>query len=125
MSYGANKIGLSSLNETGWSNFSQLENIKINYVEAVSIDPKDQSWWIGMGNQLIQYDRNKKTIEQPIPNPPIGTIKSIQQKSDGTIALLKEGFGVILKEGNQWNNYPLQKGFSTTNLKKLYLVTMI
>jgi len=100
MSYGASKIGLSSLNEKGWSNFSQLENIKINYVEAVSIDLKDQSWWIGMGNQLIHYDRNKKTIEQPIPNPPIGNIKSIQQKSDGTIAVLKEGFGVVLKEGN-------------------------
>jgi len=71
MSYGASIIGLSSLNEKGWSNFSQLENIKINYVEAVSIDLKDQSWWIGMGNQLIHYDRNKKTIEQPIPNPPI------------------------------------------------------
>ncbi len=121
MSYGASKMGLSSLNDKGWSNFSQLENIKINYVEAVSIDPKDQSWWIGMGNQLIHYDRNKKTIEQPIPNPPIGNIKSIQQKSDGTIALLKEGFGVVLKEGNQWNNYPLQKGFSTTNLKKIVL----
>ena len=121
MSYGGNKIGLSSLNEKGWSNFSQLENIKINFVEAVSIDPKDQSWWIGMGNQLIHYDRNKKTIEQPIPNPPIGTIKSIQQKTDGTIALLKEGFGVVLKEGNQWNNYPIQKGFSATNLKKIVL----
>lgn len=121
MSYGANKIGLSSLNEKGWSNFSQLENIKINYVEAVSIDPKDQSWWIGMGNQLIHYDPNKKTIEQPIPNPPIGTIKSIQQKTDGTIALLKEGFGIVLKEGNQWNNYLIQKDFSATNLKKIVL----
>jgi ligand-binding sensor domain-containing protein len=121
MSYGTDKIGLSSLNEKGWSNFSQLENIKINYVEAVSIDPSDQSWWIGMGNQLIHYDRNKKTIEQTIPNPPIGAIKSIQQKTDGTIALLKEGFGVVIKEGNQWNNYPIQKGFSATNLKKIIL----
>jgi len=119
MSYGTDKIGLSSLNEKGWSNFSQLENIKINYVEAVSIDPSDQSWWIGMGNQLIHYDRNKKTIEQTIPNPPIGAIKSIQQKTDGTIALLKEGFGVVIKEGNQWNNYPIQKGFSAINLKKI------
>jgi len=121
MSYGADKIGLSSLNEKGWSNFSQLENIKINYVEAVSIDPKDQSWWIGMGNQLIQYDRNKKTIEQTIPNPPIGAIKSIQQKTDGTIALLKEGFGVVIKENNQWNSYPVQSGFSATNFKKIVL----
>ena len=119
MSYGTDKIGLSSLNEKGWSNFSQLENIKINYVEAVSIDPSDQSWWIGMGNQLIHYDRNKKIIEQTIPNPPIGAIKSIQQKTNGTIALLKEGFGVVIKEGNQWNNYPIQKGFSATNLKKI------
>ena len=121
MSYGANKIGISSLNEKGWSNFSQLENIKINYVEAISIDLIDQSWWMGMGSQLIHYDLNKKTIEQPIPNPPIGAIKSIQQKKDGSIALLKEGFGVILKENNQWNNYPIQKDFSATNLKKIVL----
>ena len=119
MSYGASKIGLSSLNEKGWSNFSQLENIKINYVEAVNIDPNDQSWWIGMGNQLIHYDRNKNTIEQTIPNPPIGAIKWIQQKADGTIALLKEGFGVVIKENNQWNNYPIQSGFNANNFKKI------
>ncbi|MEN9319372.1 MAG: hypothetical protein RLZZ309_359 [Bacteroidota bacterium] len=119
MSYGADKNGLSSLNEKGWSNFSQLENIKINFVESLSIDPKDQSWWIGMGNQLINYDRNKKTIEQTIPNPPNGAIKSIQQKTDGTFALLKEGFGVVIKENNQWNSYPIQQGFSATNFKKI------
>ena len=119
MSYGADKNGLSSLNEKGWVNFSQLENIKINFVESLSIDPKDQSWWIGMDNQLINYDRNKKTIEQTIPNPPNGAIKSIQQKTDGTFALLKEGFGVVIKENNQWNSYPIQQGFSATNFKKI------
>ena len=119
MSYGANKIGLSNLNEKGWSNLTQIENIKINYVEAVSIDPKDQSWWIGMGNQLIHYDPNKKTIEQSIPNPSNGSIKSIQQGTDGTIALLKEGIGVVLKENNQWTNYPIQSGLNATNFKKI------
>ena len=119
MSYGANKIGISTFNEKGWSNLSQIENIKINYVEAVSIDPKDQSWWIGMGNQLVHYDPNQKTIEQTIPNPPLGNIKSIQQKTDGTTALLKEGFGVVIKENNQWNNYPIQSGLNATNFKKI------
>ena len=119
MSYGTDKIGLSSLNEKGWSNFSQIENIKINNVEAVSIDPKDQSWWIGMGNQLIHYDPNKKTIEQSIPNPSNGSIKSIQQKIDGTVALLKEGFGLVLKENNQWTSYPIQSSLNATNFKKI------
>jgi ligand-binding sensor domain-containing protein len=119
MSYGVDKIGISNLNEKGWSNLTQIENIKINYVEAVSIDPKDQSWWIGMGNQLIHYDPSKKTIEQNIPNPSSGSIKSIQQKTDGSIALLKEGFGVVLKENNQWTNYPIQSGLNATNLKKI------
>ena len=119
MSYGTDKIGLSSLNEKGWSNFSQIENIKINNVEAVSIDPKDQSWWIGMGNQLIHYDPNKKTIEQSIPNPSNGSIKSIQQKIDGTFALLKEGFGLVLKENNQWTSYPIQSSLNATNFKKI------
>ena len=121
MSYGADKNGLSSLNEKGWSNLSQIENIKINYVEAVSIDPKDQSWWIGMGNQIIHYDPNQKTIEQIIPDPSIGNIKSIEQKTDGTIALLKEGFGLVIKEKNQWNNYPIQSGLNATNLKKIVI----
>ena len=121
MSYGTDKIGLSSLNENGWSNFTQIQNLKINYVEAVSIDPIDQSWWLGMGNQLIHFDPNKKTIEQLLPNASIGAIKSIQQKKDGQIVLLKEGFGIVSKEGAQWNSYPIQKDFSATNLKKIVL----
>jgi ligand-binding sensor domain-containing protein len=121
MSYGADKIGLSSLNEKGWSNLTQIEKIKINYVNALSIDANDQSWWIGMDNQLLHYDPNKKTIEQAIPNPPIGTIKSIQQKTDGTIAVLKEGFGIVLKEGNQWKNYPIDPSLNATNFKKIVI----
>ena len=119
MSYGANKMGISTLNENGWSNFNQVQNLNIQYVEAVSIDPIDQSWWIGMGEQLIHVDPDKKTIEQALPNPTIGAIKSIQQKADGRIFLLKEGFGIIAKEGNKWNSYPIQTGYPATNLKKL------
>ena len=118
MSYGT-KNGISNFNENGWSNFTQIQNIKINTVEAISIDPIDQSWWLGMGNQLIHYDPNKKTIEQSIPNPSNGTIKFIQQKSDGSTTLLKEGFGILVKEGAQWNSYPMQVNYSSTNLKKI------
>ena len=119
MSYGANKIGISSLNEKGWSNLTQIQNLKINYVEAVSIDPIDQSWWMGMGDQLIHYDPNKKIVEEILPNTSIGAIKSIQQKTDGQIVLLKEGFGIVAKEGGKWNSYPMQTGFASTNLKKI------
>jgi hypothetical protein len=119
MSYGTNKTGISNFNENGWSNFNQIQNIKINNVEAVSIDPIDQSWWIGMGNQLIHFDPNKKIIEQTIPNPNTGAIRFIHQKSDGSSALLKEGFGILLKEGAQWNSYPMQAGYSSNNLKKI------
>jgi len=119
MSYGANKIGISSLNEKGWSNFTQIQNLKINYVEAVSIDPIDQSWWMGMGDQLIHYDPNKKIVEAILPNTSMGAIKSIQQKTDGQIVLLKEGFGIVAKEAGKWNSYPMQTGFSSANLKKI------
>jgi len=119
MSYGANKTGITNFNENGWSNFTQIQNVKINPVEAISIDPIDQSWWFGMGNQLIHFDPNKKTIEQTIPNPSIGAIKSIQQKTGGTTLLLKEGFGILEKEGAQWNSYPIQINYSATNLKKM------
>ena len=119
MSYGTNKIGISSLNENGWSNLTQIQDLKINYVEAVSIDPIDQSWWMGMENQLIHYDPNKKIVEAILPNTSMGAIKSIQQKTDGQIVLLKEGFGIVAKEAGKWNSYPMQTGFSSANLKKI------
>lgn len=119
MSYGTNKIGISSLNENGWSNLTQIQDLKINYVEAVSIDPIDQSWWMGMENQLIHYDPNKKIVEAILPNTSMGAIKSIQQKTDGQIVLLKEGFGIVAKEAGKWNSYPMQTGFSSVNLKKI------
>ena len=119
MSYGANKIGISSLNEKGWSNLTQIQDLKINYVEAVSIDPIDQSWWMGMENQLIHYDPNKKIVEAILPNTSTGAVKSIQQKTDGQIVLLKEGFGIVAKEAGKWNSYPMQTGFSSANLKKI------
>ena len=119
MSYGTNKIGISSLNENGWSNLTQIQDLKINYVEAVSIDPIDQSWWMGMENQLIHYDPNKKIVEAILPNTSMGAIKSIQQKTDGQIVLLKEGFGIVAKDAGKWNSYPMQTGFSSANLKKI------
>jgi CubicO group peptidase (beta-lactamase class C family) len=119
MSYGTNKIGISSLNEKGWSNLTQIQNLKINYVEAVSIDPIDQSWWMGMGDQLIHYDPNKKIVEAILPNTSMGAIKSMQQKTDGQIVLLKEGFGIVAKEAGKWNSYPMQTGYSSANLKKI------
>ncbi len=118
MGYGANKIGISSLNENGWSNFTQIQNLKLNGIEAVSIDPVDQSWWLGMGTELIHFDTNKKLVEQLLPSKTAGSIKSIQQKMDGSYYLLKEGVGILEKEGNQWNSYPIQAGYSAQNLKQ-------
>ncbi len=118
MGYGANKIGISSLNENGWSNFTQIQNLKLNGIEAVSIDPVDQSWWLGMGAELIHFDTNKKLVEQLLPSKTAGSIKSIQQKMDGSYYLLKEGVGILEKEGNQWNSYPIQAGYSAQNLKQ-------
>lgn len=119
MGYGANKMGLSSFNENGWSNLTQLQNLPINYVEALSVDPMDQSWWIGMSNQLIHFNPNKNTLEQVLPNPRPGAIKSIQQKTDGKLVLLQEGFGLVIQEGAGWNGYPIPASYSANNLKKL------
>lgn len=118
LSYGANKPGVSSLNENGWTNFLQVQNLDLSNIEGLSIDPLDQSWWMGMGTQLVHYEIAKKMVEQFTPDPNLGVLKSIQQKADGSMAILKEGVGLILKEGQQWNSFPIPQGFSATNLKQ-------
>lgn len=118
LSYGANKPGISSLNENGWTNYVQFQNLNLSNVEALSIDPVDQSWWAGMGTQLVHFNPDKKVVEQFTPHPNLGVIKSIQQKADGSMAILKEGVGLILKEGQQWNRFPIPQEFSSTNLKQ-------
>lgn len=119
LSYGAEKPGISSLNESGWTNFLKAQNLNLSNIEALSIDPLDQSWWMGMGTQLVHYDDYKKNVDQLTPDPNLGILKSIQQKSDGSMAILKEGVGLILKEGQLWNSFPIPQGFSATNLKQV------
>lgn len=117
-SYGAAAPGISSFNENGWSNFLQVQNLNLSNVDGLSIDPVDQSWWMGMGNQLIHYDAIKNNVEQFTPNSNAGVLKMIRQTSNGNMALLKEGLGLLLKEGQQWNNYPIPQGFSANQLKQ-------
>lgn len=118
LSYGVNKQGISSLNENGWNDLLKIQNLDLSNIEGLSIDPVDQSWWMGMGKEIVHYDLSKKILEQFTPHPNIGVLKWIHQKSDGSMAILKEGVGLILKEGQQWNHYPIPQQFSASNLKQ-------
>lgn len=119
MSYGATRTGLSSFNENGWSNISQVQNLSLTNIEALSIDPMDQTWWMGMGAQLVLYNPKQKSATTSIPNPNAGAIQSIQQNTDGSMTILKEGVGLVVKEGTAWNSFPIPAGFSSANLKQL------
>ena len=118
--YGDLKKGFSSYTEKGWTNYSKIKDLSLSPIQAVSIDPIDQSWWLGMGNQLVHFDPTSNQLETFIPSLSVGSIKSIQKDTDGGIAILKEGIGLLIKEGTQWNTYPIPANFSVSKLDKLY-----
>jgi ligand-binding sensor domain-containing protein len=121
LSYDTSNLGMSSLDAAGWTNYNQLQNLKLSRINALSIDPVNQSWWMGMGNQLLNYSPSQNTITQAIPNAGIGHIQSIQQKADGSMTLLKEGLGILIKEATSWTSYPIPSNFSANNLKQLHV----
>ena len=45
--------------------------------------------------------------------------QSIQLNQNGDIYLLKDGFGLAVKEAGQWNHYPIPGNYASTNLKRL------
>ena len=118
-SYSKNKIGISSFNGNGWTNLVQLQNLNLSNIDAVTIDPKDQSWWMGMGAQLVNYNPFLNTVIKSSPHPGEGVIQSIQLNQNGDIYLLKDGFGLAVKEAGQWNHYPIPGNYASTNLKRL------
>ncbi len=118
--YGDLKNGFSSYTEKGWTNYSKIKDLSLTPIQAVSIDPIDQSWWLGMDNQLVHFDPTSNQLETFIPSLSAGSIKSIQKDTDGRIAILKEGIGLLIKEGTQWNTYPLPANFSASKLDKLF-----
>lgn len=118
--YGDLKNGFSSYTEKGWTNYSKIKDLSLTPIQAVSIDPIDQSWWLGMDNQLVHFDPTSNQLETFIPSLSAGSIKSIQKDTDGRIAILKEGIGLLIKEGTQWNTYPIPTNFSASKLDRLY-----
>jgi ligand-binding sensor domain-containing protein len=119
ISYGENKKGISSFNENGWTNYGQLQNLTLSNIGPLAIDRKDQSWWLGMGVQLINYNPSQNTTTATIPHPNAGVIQSIQQNIDGNIYILKEGLGLLAKEATQWNTYAIPTNYSNKHLKQL------
>lgn len=119
MSYGAGKKGVSSFNENGWTNFNQLQNLTLSNITSVAIDVKDQSWWMGMGAQLVNYNPLQSTATVTIPHPNSGVIQSIQQQTDGGFYVLKEGLGLLVKDATQWTAFAIPNNFTNTNLKQL------
>ncbi len=118
--YGDLKNGFSSYTEKGWTNYSKIKDLSLTPIQAVSIDPIDQSWWLGMDNQLVHFDPTSNQLETFIPSLSTGSIKSIQKDTDGRIAILKDGIGLLIKEGTQWNTYPIPTNFSASKLDRLY-----
>ena len=121
MSYDTTHVGVSNFNITGWTNYTQLQNLKLSHINTLSIDPVDQSWWMGMGSQLIHYKPTDKTITTSTPSANEGQLKSIQQKADGSMTLLKEGVGLVIKEGAAWTKYAIPTNFSAINLKQVHV----
>ncbi len=118
-SYSKNKIGISSFNENGWTNLVQLQNLNLSNIDAVEIDPKDHTWWMGMGAELVNFNPFLNTIIKSSPHPGEGVIQSIQLNQNGDIYLLKEGLGLVFKEARQWANYPIPGKYASTNLKRM------
>ncbi|MEY3538764.1 MAG: hypothetical protein RL188_181 [Bacteroidota bacterium] len=121
MGYDTSNIGISNFNASGWINYTQLQNLKLSYINALSIDPVDQSWWMGMGSQLVHYTPTDKTIATSTPLSNEGQLKSIQQKADGSMTLLKDGVGLLIKEGTAWTKYAVPTNFSANNLKQVHI----
>jgi ligand-binding sensor domain-containing protein len=74
---------------------------------------------MGMGAQLVNYNPFLNNVIKSSPHPGEGVIQSIQLNQNGDIYLLKDGFGLAVKEAGQWNHYPIPGNYASTNLKRL------
>ena len=117
--FGNKMPGFSTYNETGWKNYSKLNDKDLPAFTSASIDPMDASWWLSTNNTLFHYNLNTNNLENIVPNTTNGDYTQIEFSTDGILWVLQDGQGLVQKQDNKWTSIIPPSNFLKNGLKKM------
>lgn len=113
--------GFSIYNENGWQSIHTINNQILPICFSSAIDPIDGTIWITSNDGLLKYDADKATIAMASPNNYKGFFSNIQFTSDGTLWLLLEDQGILVKQNNTWKLITPPNTISITGIHQMFV----
>lgn len=113
--------GFSIYNENGWHTIHTINNQILPICFSSATDPIDGTIWITSNDGLLKYDADKATIAMASPNNYKGFFSNIQFTSDGTLWLLLEDQGILVKQNNTWKLITPPNTISITGIHQMFV----
>jgi len=117
--YASNNIGFGVYNESGWHNYTQVNNSNLPVLNSSALNPKDGSYWLGGTNQLIHFSTDFQKSASIILNNNKGTIKSIDFSNAGNGWALQDQQGLLQEQNNTWTNITAPTNFTFSGVYKM------
>ena len=119
--FNGNANGFSVFNQSGWKNYTSINNYKFPICIASTIDPKDQSWWFTTSTGIVHYNSTTATTESGTPSNLNGTYKDLQFSANGNLWVLQVNQGLWQKKDNAWKLFAPPSILIKSGLNKMIL----
>lgn len=117
--FGNNKNGIAVYNESGWHNYTTINNALFPVISATAVNPKQGTYWLGSLNKIIQSSQDFKKIDSTILNNSTGDITAIAFTNAGNGWALQAGEGLVQLQNNAWVNITAPVNYKFTGLNKM------
>ncbi len=115
----ASNNGFGVYDESGWHHYSQINTELLPILYSSSINPKDDSYWLGGINQLIHFTSDFKKTASYLLNNNKGIITAIDFSKTGNGFALQNQQGLIQQQNNVWTNIVAPSNFSFSGVHKM------
>ena len=116
---GLGDYGFSIYNEKGWQTLHAINNQSLPSCFSTATDPMDGSVWLTSNDGLLKYDVEKGTVTLASPNNYKGFFSNIQFTADGTLWVLLEDQGILIKQNNTWKLITTPNSLSITGIQHM------
>ncbi|MGI9138111.1 MAG: two-component regulator propeller domain-containing protein, partial [Sediminibacterium sp.] len=118
---GFKNTGFSIYNESGWKTIHTANNQNLPSCFSSATDPVDGSIWLTTNDGLFKYNIEKASIASVNTNNYKGFFSNIQFSSDGTLWMLLEEQGILIKQNNTWKLLTPPNSISMIDIHHMYI----
>lgn len=116
--FGTSSIGFAIFDESGWKNYTSLNNKPLLHFSHSLMTTKVPTIWLTSGKELMKIQTSNNSIESIVPSVLDGDLFSLQTDPKGIVWVLQDKQGLLSNQNTNWTLHAPPSSFLKNGLSQ-------